>query len=111
MPQAFKPRVVSGAPVERQFGSWIGASILASLGTFQQMWVSKAEYEAAVGGHSDSDLSADGGSVSDSGAAAAPAAAGGAAEHKRAGAHGHGKRREFASKKRRGGRGGGGGRR
>jgi len=30
---------------ERKFSVWIGGSILASLGTFQQMWVSKAEYE------------------------------------------------------------------
>ena len=32
-------------PVERKFGSWIGGSILASLGTFHQMWISKKEYE------------------------------------------------------------------
>lgn len=32
-------------PVERKFSSWIGGSILASLGTFQQMWISKAEYD------------------------------------------------------------------
>lgn len=31
--------------MERRFGPWIGGSILASLGTFQQMWVSKQEYE------------------------------------------------------------------
>lgn len=31
--------------VERKFSAWIGGSILASLGTFQQMWVSKAEYD------------------------------------------------------------------
>ena len=30
---------------ERRFGSWIGGSILASLGSFQQMWISKQEYE------------------------------------------------------------------
>ena len=40
-----KPRIVLASPVEREFSSWIGASVLASLGTFQQMWVSKAEYE------------------------------------------------------------------
>ncbi|KAK3175207.1 NuA4 histone acetyltransferase subunit [Lepraria neglecta] len=34
-----------GNPVERKFGSWIGGSILASLGTFHQMWISKKEYE------------------------------------------------------------------
>ncbi|XP_035697168.1 actin-like protein 6B [Branchiostoma floridae] len=32
---------------ERRFSSWIGGSILASLGTFQQMWISKQEYEEA----------------------------------------------------------------
>ena len=41
-----KIRVTASAfPVERRFSSWIGGSILASLGTFQQMWISKAEYE------------------------------------------------------------------
>lgn len=30
---------------ERRFSSWIGGSILGSLGSFQQMWVSKQEYE------------------------------------------------------------------
>lgn len=32
-------------PAERRFGAWIGGSILASLGTFQQMWISKQEYQ------------------------------------------------------------------
>lgn len=35
----------SSNPVERKFGSWIGGSILASLGTFHQMWISRKEYE------------------------------------------------------------------
>ena len=30
---------------ERKFGAWIGGSILASLGTFHQMWISRREYE------------------------------------------------------------------
>lgn len=30
---------------ERRFGAWTGGSILSSLGTFQQMWVSKLEYD------------------------------------------------------------------
>lgn len=34
----------SGA-AERRFGAWIGGSILASIGTFQQMWISSQEYE------------------------------------------------------------------
>ncbi len=40
----FKLIAASGAQ-ERRFGSWIGGSILASLGSFQQMWISKQEYE------------------------------------------------------------------
>ena len=35
----------AGLSSERRFGSWIGGSILASLGTFHQMWISKQEYE------------------------------------------------------------------
>lgn len=30
---------------ERRFGAWTGGSILSSLGSFQQLWVSKQEYE------------------------------------------------------------------
>lgn len=37
----------SGNMVERRNGAWIGGSILASLGTFHQMWISKQEYEDA----------------------------------------------------------------
>lgn len=42
------PRVRMSAPgntSERRFASWIGGSILGSLGTFHQMWISKREYE------------------------------------------------------------------
>ena len=35
----------AGLTTERRFGSWIGGSILGSLGTFHQMWVSRKEYE------------------------------------------------------------------
>lgn len=35
----------AGLSSERRFGSWIGGSILASLGTFHQMWISRKEYE------------------------------------------------------------------
>ncbi|KAH0620807.1 hypothetical protein JD844_021588 [Phrynosoma platyrhinos] len=35
------------APPERKYSVWIGGSILASLSTFQQMWISKDEYEEA----------------------------------------------------------------
>ncbi|CAD2093436.1 actin-related protein, putative [Plasmodium vinckei lentum] len=30
--------------VENKYSSWLGGSVLASLGTFQQLWVSKSEY-------------------------------------------------------------------
>jgi len=32
-------------PQERRFAVWIGGSILASLGSFQQLWMSKQEYD------------------------------------------------------------------
>nr|CAB3219850.1 actin-like protein 6B [Phallusia mammillata] len=35
----------TSSSVERKYSPWIGGSILASLGTFQQMWISKLEYE------------------------------------------------------------------
>merc|ERR1719385_456680 len=33
------------APPERKYSVWIGGSILASLSTFQSMWISKQEYD------------------------------------------------------------------
>jgi len=33
------------APEERKYSVWIGGSILSSLSTFQQMWISKGEYD------------------------------------------------------------------
>ncbi|XP_055388487.1 uncharacterized protein LOC129617126 [Condylostylus longicornis] len=42
-PSAMKIRVV--APPERKFSVWIGGSILSSLSTFQNMWISKEEYD------------------------------------------------------------------
>jgi actin, other eukaryote len=38
-------KVIVHAPSERKFSVWIGGSILSSLGTFQQMWKSKEEYD------------------------------------------------------------------
>ena len=32
---------------ERKYSAWIGGSILASLSTFQSMWISKQEYDEA----------------------------------------------------------------
>jgi actin-related protein len=40
-------RIKIVAPPERQYSVWIGGSILSSLSTFQQMWVSKEEYDEA----------------------------------------------------------------
>jgi len=34
-----------GNAVERKYAAWIGGSILASLGSFHQMWISKKEYD------------------------------------------------------------------
>jgi len=42
-PQSMKIKVV--APPERKYSVWIGGSILSSLSTFQQMWISKQEYD------------------------------------------------------------------
>ena len=41
----YKMTFTAASPLERTFGTWIGGSIMASLGTFQQYWVSKAEYD------------------------------------------------------------------
>merc|ERR1712147_173552 len=42
-PSTMKIEVV--APPERKYSVWIGGSILSSLSTFQQMWISKGEYD------------------------------------------------------------------
>ncbi len=42
-PATMKIRVI--APPERKYSAWIGGSILSSLSTFQQMWISKEEYD------------------------------------------------------------------
>ncbi|KAL1915949.1 uncharacterized protein VTP21DRAFT_6337 [Calcarisporiella thermophila] len=34
-----------GNTVERKYSGWLGGSILASMGTFHQLWVSRKEYE------------------------------------------------------------------
>jgi len=45
-PSTMRFKLISAnGPQERRYGSWIGGSILASLGSFQQMWVSKQEYD------------------------------------------------------------------
>ena len=42
-PSAMKVRIA--APPERKYAVWIGGSILSSLQTFQQIWISKQEYD------------------------------------------------------------------
>ena len=45
-PQNVKTKVIASMnSVERRYATWIGGSILASLGSFQQLWMSKQEYE------------------------------------------------------------------
>ncbi|RKP34636.1 actin-related protein [Dimargaris cristalligena] len=38
-------KIKISAPPERKYSTWIGGSILASLGTFKKMWVSADEYQ------------------------------------------------------------------
>ncbi|XP_003408097.1 beta-actin-like protein 2 [Loxodonta africana] len=45
VPSTMKIKIM--APPERKYSMWIGGSILASLSTFQQMWISKQEYDEA----------------------------------------------------------------
>merc|ERR1719414_1151906 len=42
-PSTIKIKII--APPERKYPVWIGGSILASLSTFQQMWITKQEYD------------------------------------------------------------------
>ncbi len=42
-PSEMKIKII--APPERKFSTWIGGSILASLSTFQHMWISKEDYD------------------------------------------------------------------
>ena len=42
-PSTMKIKII--APPERKYSVWIGGSILASLSTFQKMWISKEEYD------------------------------------------------------------------
>ena len=44
-PPTMKVKIV--APPERKFSVWIGGSILANLSTFQQMWISREEFDEA----------------------------------------------------------------
>merc|ERR1711879_947138 len=42
-PSTMKVKII--APPERKYSVWIGGSILSSLSTFQQMWISKQEFD------------------------------------------------------------------
>jgi len=43
-PPSFKTRFLTPSKVERMWSAWIGGSVLASLGSFQQLWVTKHEF-------------------------------------------------------------------
>ncbi|XP_005092009.1 actin-5 [Aplysia californica] len=43
VPSAIRVKVI--APPERKYSVWIGGSVLASLSTFQQMWITRQEYD------------------------------------------------------------------
>lgn len=46
LPGFVKSKVIASRnTVERSYAAWIGASILTSLGSFQQLWLSRTEYE------------------------------------------------------------------
>lgn len=54
IPASMRLKLISAnGSSERRFGAWIGGSILASIGTFQQMWISSQEYEEAGKGQVD----------------------------------------------------------
>ena len=43
VPSTMKVKII--APLKRKMSSWIGGSIVASLSTFQALWITKQEYE------------------------------------------------------------------
>ena len=45
LPLALRPKLLMRPPLERRFSSWIGGSILGICGSFQQIWVSRRQYE------------------------------------------------------------------
>lgn len=45
----FKGKIhAPGNPIERRYGGWLGGSILASLGTFHQLWISREEWQVSL---------------------------------------------------------------
>jgi len=46
VPNSFKCKVLASRnTMERRFAAWIGGSVLTSLGSFQQLWLSRTEYD------------------------------------------------------------------
>jgi hypothetical protein len=46
VPSMYRCKIIaSRSTIERRHAAWIGGSILSSLGSFQQLWLGKAEYE------------------------------------------------------------------
>ena len=45
LPKILTTRFVVPGALERRSSAWTGGSILATLGSFQQLWISKAEYD------------------------------------------------------------------
>ncbi len=48
IPSNMKVKVI--APPERKYSVWIGGSILGTLSTFQDMWITKQEYDESGAG-------------------------------------------------------------
>ena len=46
-PSTMKIKII--APPERKYSVWIGGSIMASLPTYKNVWVSKEEYDEGIG--------------------------------------------------------------
>lgn len=46
LPVGCKARISAASEAERAHGSWLGGSILASLGTFPDLWLSRDEYKS-----------------------------------------------------------------
>ena len=38
-------KIIMITPPERKYSTWIGGSVMASLPTFQSLWISKEEYD------------------------------------------------------------------
>lgn len=45
MDKKYKSNIKINAQNERKYSAWIGSSVVCSIGTFQNMWISKNEYE------------------------------------------------------------------